>query len=110
MRAVVGESSTASGTEAFCWTQSEGMVGLGSVATESSSRAFGVSADGSVVVRVDRLFGTNRGFQWMQSGGMDLIPSMSYARGVPYDGSVVARDGDLAVSGDGSVIASARSS
>ena len=57
---VVGESTTASGQEAFRWTQSGGMVGLGSLSAESSSRAFGVSSDGSVVVGTDRLFGTDR--------------------------------------------------
>jgi probable HAF family extracellular repeat protein len=47
---VVGISNSASGFEAFRWTQADGMVGLGFLAGGVESEAFGVSADGSVIV------------------------------------------------------------
>src|SRR5262245_4919102 len=51
---VVGASSSvASGptsVEAFRWTQATGMVGLGFFPGAKSSRAAGVSADGSILV------------------------------------------------------------
>ena len=48
---VVGQSSSASGNEAFRWTSRTGMVGLGDLpGGYFSSHADGVSADGAVVV------------------------------------------------------------
>ncbi len=48
---VVGGGSSASGGEAFRWTQAGGMQGLGDLPGGNfGSTAFGVSADGSVVV------------------------------------------------------------
>jgi len=48
---VVGQGTSASGGEAFRWTQGGGMVGLGDLAGGGFfSQAHGTSADGSVVV------------------------------------------------------------
>ena len=48
---VVGQSTSSSGTEAFRWTASGGMVGLGDLAGGTfNSSANKASADGSVVV------------------------------------------------------------
>jgi probable HAF family extracellular repeat protein len=47
---VVGYSSTASGDEAYRWTASDGMVGLGHLTGYANSYSDAVSADGSVVV------------------------------------------------------------
>ena len=47
---VVGISDSASGFEAFRWTKAGGMVGLGFLPGDVESDAFGVSADGSVIV------------------------------------------------------------
>ena len=49
---VVGNGTTTSGKQAFCWTQSEGMAGLGNLPDGSfkQSWAEGVSADGSAIV------------------------------------------------------------
>jgi probable HAF family extracellular repeat protein len=51
-KAVVGQSISASGQEAFRWTVSGGMVGLGDLPGGGSitGNALGVSADGKVVV------------------------------------------------------------
>ena len=48
---VVGDSTSASGNEAFRWTAEGGMVGLGDLTGgDFFSRANAVSADGSIVV------------------------------------------------------------
>lgn len=53
--------------QAFRWTQSTGFVGLGWIdAQNKASQAFGVSADGSVVVGSDSF----QAFRWTQAEGM----------------------------------------
>jgi probable HAF family extracellular repeat protein len=66
---VVGESESGSGTEAFRWTQAEGMVGLGG---GGGSIAYGVSADGSVIVGTCRSTKTSddEAFRWTQAEGI----------------------------------------
>jgi probable HAF family extracellular repeat protein len=90
---VVGEGLSASGGEAFRWTQDDGMVGLGDLPGGSfSSKAFGTSANGSVVVGGS---GADA-FRWTQSGGIVGLPSYPYgssAAGVSADGSVVVGTG-----------------
>lgn len=74
-----------SGTEAFRWTESSGIVGLGFY------RAYGVSADGKVIV------GKNPGAStesvvWTETGGKQVIPGFpgyDEAHGVSDDGLVV---------------------
>ncbi len=52
---VVGSGTSASGSEAFMWTKSGGMVGLGDLpGGEFKSGATDVSADGSVIVGVSK--------------------------------------------------------
>ena len=49
--AIVGRSDSADGSQAFRWTADEGMIGLGDLpGGVFDSWAFGVSADGSIVV------------------------------------------------------------
>ena len=105
---VVGRGSSASSggtgrTEAFRWTQTTGMVGLGDLpGGDFYSDASGVSADGSVVVGSSKSAssgGTGTGrteaFRWAQATGMvglgDLPGGLFYskANGVSADGSVV---------------------
>ena len=58
----MGYSDSASGNEAFRWTSSGGMVGLGDLPGGGfSSDAFGVSYDGSVVVGQSSSTSTARG-------------------------------------------------
>ena len=55
---MVGRGVSVSGDEAFRWTQATGMVGLGDLPGGSfNSIAWGVSADGSVVVGTGKLNG-----------------------------------------------------
>ena len=79
---VVGQAQDSSGiTQAFRWTQAGGMVPLG------AGSAYGVSADGSVVVGNSSFNGSPRAFRWVQGGNMVSLGTLngtdlSYAHGV----------------------------
>lgn len=104
---VVGRcTSTAAGFngwEAFRWTQSGGIVGLGDLAgSVFSSTAHGVNADGSVVVGIARSTASNtltEAFRWTAATGMVGLgdvpggPFGSSAVGVNADGSVIVGNG-----------------
>jgi probable HAF family extracellular repeat protein len=85
---VIGAYGVGASQQAFRWTPSSGMVGLGYLPGTTGSSAWGVSADGNVVVG-------NSGYQtfrWTSSGGMVALPSSpgyNQANGVSDDGSVV---------------------
>lgn len=109
---VVGQSSSNTvinpifGTsgEAFRWTQSGGMVGLGALnPTDFESSALAVNADGSVVVgySIDQNF-TFNAFRWKADTGMKSVLSLLAAAGVNVTGwSLEQANG---VSADGNVI------
>jgi probable HAF family extracellular repeat protein len=85
---VVGNIGVGAAQQAFRWTQSGGMVGMGYLPGQTRSSAWGVSADGSVVVGNS---GT-QAFRWTQSGGMAGLAGSPYsneANGVSADGRVV---------------------
>lgn len=102
---VVGTGSTATGWQAFRWTLSGGMVGLGALAGDTQSGASGVSADGSTVVGWSNpappgQFGDEKeAFLWTSQDGMiglgDLSGGSFYssASAVSADGSVVVGRG-----------------
>jgi probable HAF family extracellular repeat protein len=74
----------------FRWTQSTGMASLGSLNGATHNIAFGVSADGSVVVGDS----VQQAFRWTQSGGITGLGFLSgqtnsSAVDVSADGSVV---------------------
>jgi probable HAF family extracellular repeat protein len=74
------------------WSQS--LTWLGTLPGGSSSDAWGVSADGAVVVgRATNAAGRDRAFRWTASGGMQDLGTLggdySNALGVSADGSVV---------------------
>ena len=85
---VVGQTSN---EEAFRWTQAEGMTSLGVGGT--SSVAYGVSADGSVVVGSRQAaVGGEEAFRWTQPSGTTVLPNdpgHARANAVSADGSVV---------------------
>jgi len=96
---VVGNSRSERGYEAFRWTSSAGMVGLGVLPGSSSyySQPTDVSADGLVVVGRSKSPSTSgyEAFRWTPSGGMQGLGDLpggyfgSWAYGVSANGSVV---------------------
>lgn len=100
---VVGISHSSDGSQAFHWTQTDGMVGLGDLAGGVfESVANGVNADGSVVVGYSRSANGYEAFRWTQAGGMvglgDLAGGgfFSVASKVSADGNVVVGVGESA--------------
>ena len=75
--------------QAFRWTETGGMVGLGRLPGDTSSQATAVSADGSFIIGMS---GTSyiqqTGFRWSQSEGLINL-GLYEALGVSGDGSVV---------------------
>ncbi len=99
--AVVGESASAEGSEAFRWTAADGMVGLGDLPSGGFySKALGVSADGSVVVGNSSSKSDRQAFRWTAAGGMTSLGGFagvdirSDAMATSDDGSVVVGHGD----------------
>jgi len=96
---VVGQSSSSIGPEAYRWTQEGGMVGLGMFPSPvgRSSHAYGLSANGDVVVGYSLLNNHhNEGFRWTQTASLVGLGYFSggtiiesYAFGTSADGSVV---------------------
>lgn len=70
-KTVVGTKISGSSEEAFRWTSSGGLVGLGDLSGGSfTSRALDVSADGSVVVGYSFSSNGIEAFRWTNVGGM----------------------------------------
>ena len=95
---VVGRSSSASTTrvEAFRWTSSDGMVGLGFLAgSKLESFAYDVSGDGTVVVGESFSPSGDEAFRWTSDDGMVALGDLE-------DGNFDSRVND--VSTDGSVL------
>jgi probable HAF family extracellular repeat protein len=105
--AVVGNSFNGSQSEAFRWTSSSGMVGLGILPGMFSSNAAATSADGSVVAGENRFgFGaTGEAFRWTAGGGMIGLGDLpggafdSTATDISADGSVIVGAGKSSASG-----------
>jgi probable HAF family extracellular repeat protein len=91
---VVGYGRSTFRPEAFRWTEAGGMVGLG----DNCRHAYGVSANGSVVVGERRSGADSEAFRWTEAGGLlrlgylphlpELSP-ISGAYGVSANGSVI---------------------
>lgn len=96
---VVGRSGVGADSQAFRWTADHGIVAIGYVPDSTTSQAFGVSPDGSVVVGVSG----SKAFRWTQPDGMVSLgnlaggPFNSSAHGVSADGSII-----VGLSGTGS--------
>jgi len=94
---VVGGSASTNGSQAFRWTQEDGMLSLGDLASGGfNSGAAGISADGSIVVGESAIpSGTTQAFRWTQADGMLSLGSLSSdvfisrAFSVSADGSVI---------------------
>ena len=101
---IVGQSSGASGTEAYRWTSGTGMVGIGDLAGGGfGSQANGISADGTIIVGRGTEAGGDRAFLWTQSLGMTNLKdfligngatglagwTLLEARGISADGTAI---------------------
>jgi probable HAF family extracellular repeat protein len=101
---VVGLSASDLGTEAFRWTATGGMVGLGDLpGGVYQSWGFGVSDDGAVVVGTSLSESGNEAFRWDRSTGMVALGDLpdgdfdSRARDASADGSVIVGCGSSAL-------------
>ena len=98
---IVGNSSSATGTQAFRWTSATGMVGLGNLVPNRNSHdaAYGVSADGAVIVGGSGDDLIQEAFRWTAATGMVGLGDLpgggpsSTAVDVSADGSVVVGTG-----------------
>ena len=79
--------------EAFRWTEADGMIGLGTLTGEGSSKAHAISANGLVIVGIGR--DSNEPFRWTEGSGMVGLGHL-------FPGSV--RGVATAVSANGTVI------
>ncbi|NET14340.1 MAG: PEP-CTERM sorting domain-containing protein, partial [Okeania sp. SIO1H6] len=103
---IVGSSDTASGEEAFYWTETDGMQGLGHLSGGGLfSTAFGVSADGSVVVGQSDNTSGLEAFRWTEQDGMQGLGSLpgggseSIAEGISANGKFIVGGAQSANSG-----------
>jgi probable HAF family extracellular repeat protein len=92
---VVGDCNPGAGTEAFRWSKSDGMTGLGILPGGTFSVANGTSHDGSVIVGHSTSSLGVQAFRWTESEGMSGIGDLaggdfySTANNISYDGSVI---------------------
>jgi probable HAF family extracellular repeat protein len=102
---VVGQGSSTPGylyNEAFRWTQVGGIVGLGYLPGGSASRAFAVSADGSVIAGVAYTAAGSEAFRWTEVEGMVGLGDLpggnlsGWAFGISADGAVIIGRGSSA--------------
>ncbi|MHC4112562.1 MAG: hypothetical protein ACYSUY_15935 [Planctomycetota bacterium] len=102
---VVGFSAFASGNrEAFRWTSSGGLKGLGDLPGGSNydffSEAWGVTGDGSVVVGLSEGASGYEAFRWTESAGMVGLGTLgganffSQAEAISHDGTVIVGHSD----------------
>jgi len=116
---VVGSSNHGFDTrEAFRWTSADGMSSIGALPSgRARARAYGVSADGTVIVGSDEVWENNEdsgeAFRWTAGTGMvglGDLPDGRFASGandVSADGSVIVGVGETAVGGEAVVWTSA---
>ncbi len=86
--------------EAFRWTASGGMQGLGYLRPNGVySRANGISRDGSTIVGMsdDGPFGTEEAYRWTAATGMQLLPNLPGAPFIEAEAHAVNEDGSIAV-------------
>ncbi len=96
----VGPYTNAYG-QAFRWTETGGMQGLGYTRpTGSLSKALAISRDGSTIIgtcQSDGPFGDVEAFTWRAGEGMRVLPGLPGAPYVWYEGHAVNADGTVVV-------------
>lgn len=98
---IVGRGRSGLGFEAFRWTATQGLVGIGDLpggAFESEARA--VSADASVIAGVSSSAFGQEAFLWTAENGMVPLGDLpggslsSQANAIAYDGSIIVGFGN----------------
>lgn len=94
-RTIVGQGTTGSEFEAFRWTASAGLVGLGTLPGGVNSSARSVATDGAAIVGLARVGNDTRAFRWTPLGGMGSLGTIGngtavVAMGVSADGATAA--------------------
>jgi probable HAF family extracellular repeat protein len=114
---IVGSASTAEPNpldlRPFRWTAASGIALLPLPASATSGAAFGISADGQVVVGEVVIAGVKQGYRWSEATGPVAVSnaagtSLSFFTSTNADGSLAVGEGNL-VSGSGAVIWDANS-
>jgi probable HAF family extracellular repeat protein len=100
---IVGQATSASGSEAFRWTQAGGLVGLGDLpGGDYESMALDVSEDGSIVVGSSQTDAGVEAFIWDGSNGIRSLQDLLTAHGEDLTGWQL--DEALGLSADGRFI------
>jgi probable HAF family extracellular repeat protein len=100
---VVGNSSSASGTQAFRWTAPTGLVGLGDLPGGAfASGATSVSADGAVVVGGSNSAAGYEAFVWDAANGMQSLRDVLITQGDDLAGWTLTEA--TAISADGTTV------
>jgi len=100
-RAVVGYVACGEQSEAFVWTQEQGMVGLGMLPGSVSSSAYGISSDGTVV-GVSPMPYSQEAFVWDEYHGMRRLRDVLVEYGAIGVPSLL--DGGYGITPDGTTI------
>ncbi len=87
--------------QAFRWTESGGMEGLGWARPGGSfSRAYGISRDGSTIVGLSQsggIFGDIEAFRWTAAGGMEVLPNLPGAGAIDTAATAIGANGSVIV-------------
>lgn len=93
-KVVVGQSTSTQNAQAYRWTETGGMEGLGFLSPEApDSEAWGISDDGSTIVGES---GGAKAFKWTQSYGMTSL-GLGRAEGTSNGGSKIVGFGDVSI-------------
>ena len=92
---VVGDSVASDGSvQAFRWDANGGMRSLGKIVGGTDSWAYGVSANGAVVVGASNVSGSFRAIRWTAESGVSELPGLDGYSSVAY---AVSADGNAVV-------------
>ena len=105
---IIGRAEIEDGFEAFRWTDSDGMVGLGALpGGDSHSSPHDMSTDGSIIIGTSATDLGNEVFRWTEANGMrrlsDILTldynldltgwTLQWASGISVDGTTIVGGG-----------------